>query len=223
MCDPNTSSKCYWSLLKTLLNRKKIPFIPPLFHGDKYTVDFQEKSEIFNSFFADQCCPISNGSFLPSELQLRTDSTLSSCHFAKEDILRIINNLDLNKAQGHDEISIRMLKICGDSICRPLNIIFKTCLRRGKFPMQWKKLILFQFINKVISKLLKTTFSLLPICGSIPGSLLFLINVSDLSNGLKSKCKLFPDNTSLFSVAHDVNTTASDINNDLKLISDWAF
>ena len=32
-------------------------------------------------------------------------------------------------------IRIRMLKICGDSICRPLNI---TCLRTGKFPFEWK-------------------------------------------------------------------------------------
>ena len=24
-------------------------------------------------------------------------------------------------------------------ICRPLNIIFKTCLRTGKFPLKWKK------------------------------------------------------------------------------------
>ena len=55
---------------------------------------------------------------------------------AKEDILRIINNLDSNKAHVHDEISIGMLKICGDSICRPLNIGFKNCLRTGKFPLK---------------------------------------------------------------------------------------
>ena len=99
----------YWSLFKTLLNGKKIPCIPPLFHSDTYIVDFEEKSEIFNSFFTDQCSPISNGSVLPSELLLRTDSTLSTCHFAKESILRIIkiiNKLDPNKAHGHDEISI---------------------------------------------------------------------------------------------------------------------
>ena len=59
--------------------------------------------------------------------------------------------------------------------------------------------------------------------GSIPGPLLFLIYVNDLPNGLKSECKLFADDTSLFSVAHDLNTSASDIDNDLKLISDWAF
>ena len=32
-----------------------------------------------------------------------------------------------------------MLKICGDSICRPLNINFMTCLRAGKFALEWKK------------------------------------------------------------------------------------
>ena len=59
--------------------------------------------------------------------------------------------------------------------------------------------------------------------GSVLGPLLFLIYGNDLPNGLKSKSKLFADDTSLFSVAHDLNTSASDINNDLKLISDWAF
>ena len=46
--------------------------------------------------------------------------------------------------------------------------------------------------------------------------LLFLIYVNDLPNGLKSKCKLCADDTSLFPVVHDVSTSTSDINNDLK-------
>ena len=59
--------------------------------------------------------------------------------------------------------------------------------------------------------------------GSILGPLLFLIYVNDLPNGLRSERKLFADGTYLFSVVHHVNTSASDINNDIKLISDWAF
>ena len=50
-----------------------------------------------------------------------------------------------------------------------------------------------------------------------------MIYVNDLPNSLKSECKLFADDTSLFFVAHDVNTSASDVNNNLKLISDWDF
>ena len=50
---------------------------------------------------------------------------------------------------------------------------------------------------------------------SILGSLLFLMYVNDLSDGLKSECKLFADETSLFSVVHDINTSARDLNEDL--------
>ena len=59
--------------------------------------------------------------------------------------------------------------------------------------------------------------------GSILGPPSFLIYVNDLANGLKSKCKLFADDTSLFSVVHDISTSATDMNNDLTLISNWAF
>ena len=52
---------------------------------------------------------------------------------------------------------------------------------------------------------------------SILGPLLFLIYTNDLSNGLKSECKLFADDTSLISVSSDVNTSTSNINKDLKL------
>ena len=50
---PQTSPKSYWSILKTFVNKKKIPCIPPLLHQDKFIIDFKDKAELFNSFFAD--------------------------------------------------------------------------------------------------------------------------------------------------------------------------
>ena len=47
--------------------------------------------------------------------------------------------IDLNKAHGHNTISIRMLRICNESICKPLGIIFRSCSQNGKFPSEWKK------------------------------------------------------------------------------------
>ena len=45
--------------------------------------------------------------------------------------------------------------------------------------------------------------------GSILGPILFLIHVDDLPNGLKSKCKLFADGTSLFSLVHNICTSGT--------------
>ena len=61
---------------------------------------------------------------LPSELKLLTVHTLTSCEFSETDILQIMNSQDSNKAHGHDMITIRMLNLCGEAICKPLNIIF---------------------------------------------------------------------------------------------------
>ena len=59
--------------------------------------------------------------------------------------------------------------------------------------------------------------------GSILGPLLFLININDLLDNLTRNAKLFADDTSLFSVVHDVNTSAKNLNDDLKKVNDWAF
>ena len=55
------------------------------------------------------------------------------------DISKIINNLDTNKAHGHDIFSIRMIKLCGNSIWKPQSIIFNDCLKEGKFRSDSKK------------------------------------------------------------------------------------
>ena len=52
---------------------------------------------------------------------------------------------------------------------------------------------------------------------------LFLIYINDLSEGLSSNAELFADNTSLFSVIHDSNTSALELNSDLPKINGWPF
>ena len=59
--------------------------------------------------------------------------------------------------------------------------------------------------------------------GSILGSLLFLIYSNDLADDLSSNVKLFADDASLFSVVHDVNAAARELNDDLKKMNKWAF
>ena len=51
-----------------------------------------------------------------------------------------------------------------------------------------------------------------------------MIYINDLPDGLSSNVKLFADDTSLFSVIHDIHSSAaSDLSKDLKTINEWAF
>ena len=94
------SSKAYWSLLKTFLNNRKIPVIPPLYHEGDFVTNFKKKAELFNSFFASQCSLIKNDSKLPSHLNYKTDYRLLTVNFSIDDIAKILQNLDPNKAHG---------------------------------------------------------------------------------------------------------------------------
>ena len=58
--------------------------------------------------------------------------------------------------------------------------------------------------------------------GSILGPLFFLVYINDLTTELKCNVKLFADDTSLFSVAHNPYECAAILNHDLDLIKPWA-
>ena len=82
---------------------------------------------------------ISNSSKLPSYIRYLTDNHLSFVSFSHDKISKVIQNLNPNKAHGRDNISIRVVKVCGLSIYKPLEIIFNQCLETSVFPSEWKK------------------------------------------------------------------------------------
>ena len=137
--NPKTSAKAYWSILKTIYNGKKIPVISPLLINSKLNSDFKMKANHFNSFFASHCTPLNNNSKVKGSQTFITDSKLSSLQFEDKDIIKIIRSLNINKAHGYDDISIRMLKICDLAIIKPLSIIFRNCINHSTFPDLWKK------------------------------------------------------------------------------------
>ena len=66
-------------------------------------------------------------------------------------------------------LSIRMIKLCGNSLCNPLSIIFNDCLKEGKFPSDWKKAHVVSVQKKGDKQCFKNyrPISLLPICSKI--------------------------------------------------------
>ena len=137
--DRTTAPKTYWKIISRFLNNKEIPAIPPLLLNGEIISNFSQKASIFNKFFASQCTPLQNSSSLPT-FYLRTDETLSSLNVNDDDIFAIIKNLNPNKSHGWDNISIRMIKLCGKSIVYPLKLIFEASLQDGEFLIIGKKL-----------------------------------------------------------------------------------
>ena len=129
-----TSTKCYWSTLKMLLNNKTIPCIPPSSQQNKCITDLKEKVEIFNSFFAEQCSLINLSSKVPSTFSKRTENVISSKSFNSHDIAKIIRDPDPNQAHHHDMISIVMVKICCESISKHLEKKIKSCIEKFQLP-----------------------------------------------------------------------------------------
>ena len=68
-----------------------------------------------------------------------TASSLESVTISGSDILKTIRSLDINKTHCHDDISIRMLKICDDALVEPLKILFVNSANQALFPSRWKK------------------------------------------------------------------------------------
>ena len=277
-----------------------------------------------------------------------TQSRLNFINFNEDEILKVIRALNIHKAHRHDDISIRMIKICDKSLLKPLIILFENSIKSSCCPDIWKRSNIIPVHKKNDKQLVNNyrPISLLPIFGkifekiifnkiynflleenllnpnqsgfrpsdscinqllaitheifetfdcnpsleirsvfldiskafdkvwhegllyklksmgisgelynllesylsgrfqrvllngqssswkpvlagvpqgSILGPLLFLVYINDLPNGLKSNAKLFADDISLFTVVKDRNVSANILNNDLQLISQWAY
>ena len=107
-----------------------------------------------------------NNSKLPENQTYITETKLSSFNIEDEDICKIIKTLDINKARGHYEVSIRMLKLCDESV-KPLSIILKNCKLKKIFPILWKKTNIVPIHKKGENDLIKRyrPVLLLPIFG----------------------------------------------------------
>ena len=137
---------------------------------------------------------------------------LSSINFNNVDILKIIKSLNVNKAHGHNDIYIRMIKLCGKSIVKSLSIIFKNCTDNGIFRDIWKKSNIILVHKKGDKQIIDNygPVSLLLICGKIFEKLPFhaIFKFLDDNNLLSSNQSGFRSSDSceyqLLSIAHDI-------------------
>ena len=140
----------------------------------------------FNNFFVKQCTPISNDSTGLVNINFETREILSYLEFCVDDIVKIIRSLDLNKAHGHDEISICMIKFCGSPISKQLHLIFRNWFETESFPKEWRKTNITP-VHKKGDKQLITNYRpvlLFPICWKVFENIIFNLLFVYLNNNL---------------------------------------
>ena len=65
VADKNTGQKIYWKIVNKLLNKCKIPRIPPLLVANEFIINCRKKATLFDNFFVSQCQPFENNSIQP--------------------------------------------------------------------------------------------------------------------------------------------------------------
>ena len=109
---------------KYISEEKNIPNIHPRNVNGIIISNFKKNAGLFNSHFASQCTPINNKSVLPP-LEYKTNRRLASVNTKKKkkkDIYLILKNLDPENVHGWDNMSIRMIQLCGKAIAEPSQI-----------------------------------------------------------------------------------------------------
>ena len=163
--------------------------------------------------------PFLNHSELPS-FNFRTNSRINSFEITLNEINDIIAALNTNKTHGPDDISVNMVKLCGQHLCVALKIIFDNVLQTGIVPDQWKVANVTP-VHKKNDKQLITNYrpiSLLPILAKVFERIIFknLYNYLISNNLITKKQSGFRPGDSasnqLLSLVNDIHTAFDDRN-----------
>ena len=131
---------------------------------------------------------------------------IHSITFSESDAIEIIRALDVNKVRDQDNISVRMIKLCANSVVHPLTLMFQNSLATGTIANQRKRANTVPIHKKNGKKIV----SLLPICSKnferlIFNELLkFFVDKNLLSKNQSGFCSGDSCDYQLLSVTHDI-------------------
>ena len=111
--------------------------------GDQIVTEDGPKADLFNQFFAstfqrDDSLFSTSGNHLPIFLLLPDETTCRKITVNESEIRKILENLQINKAPGHDGVGNIILKNLSQSLPKSLLLLFQTCLNKSSFPNTWK-------------------------------------------------------------------------------------
>jgi hypothetical protein len=131
------NTKHYWKLIRDLLGNKENRSIPYLLENDSLVDSSALVAKTFNEFFSSQQTVANDNDPLPI-LNPLTLSTLSQIRTHPEEVETIIAKLKINKANGPDGISNRLLKETKSAISYPISQVINKSFDTCTVPTIWK-------------------------------------------------------------------------------------
>ena len=89
---------------------------------------------MFNKYFYKQ---FSEPSYYETNIDFESDTTFD-IDLSASRVKPILDNLDINMAQGPDAISGAVLKNCSETLAYTLSILFNLSYNTGYIPQEWK-------------------------------------------------------------------------------------
>ncbi|KAK3108364.1 hypothetical protein FSP39_006467 [Pinctada imbricata] len=110
--------------------------VSPLRDGENLHSNPKDKAEILNRQFSSVFTQEKQDD-LP-QIGSTTYPAASNITVTEKGVLKLLNNLNPNKASGPDQISSRFLRTMSNSVAPILTIIFQASSDQGKVPDDWK-------------------------------------------------------------------------------------
>ena len=130
-----TNPKKFWSFVKARIGNRSVASCIEYEGQRAYTP--LDKANLFNSFFHSVYIKASEASNFQNPNQL-TEHVIGDLSCSVEEVTKLLQSIDVNKASGPDNIPPRVLKECAMELALPLTIFFNFTLSRGNIPTDWK-------------------------------------------------------------------------------------
>ena len=129
----SVNSKNFWKFIKN--KHKSSTNIPEKMTYENLTANNgDEVCNLFSDYFKSVYVPSLNGEdIFDINVDLENQIVIE-----KDQIIRVIDNLDCQKGPGPDNIPVVYIKNCKENLVEPLASIFNGSLQEGCFPNKWK-------------------------------------------------------------------------------------
>ena len=147
-CTSGPSNKKFWPTIKPFLTNKGACSSRDitLYHEGELVTNQTKVCEVFNQYFINIANSIGDPeakaersiAAIQENMKMKC-ATFRFRHISESKVKEKINNLNVKKATGHDQIPAKLLKPVSDLICKPLTSIINKTISTSIFPSSLKK------------------------------------------------------------------------------------